>query len=69
MLPYAVALGVEKRSLIVVEQPDGTLTRAARNIPGLKIMLASDLNAYEVLSCRNIILTNGAVEKLASKWN
>jgi len=63
------ALKANKKSLLVVDQYDQTLSRAAKNIPGLKIALASHLNAYEVLVCRNIILTKGAVEKLAPKWN
>lgn len=63
------ALKVDSRCLFVVEQVDQTLNRAARNIKGLKVMLAEHINTYEVLACRNIILTKGAIEKLAPKWN
>jgi large subunit ribosomal protein L4 len=63
------ALKADKRSLIVVDQADAALARAARNIPGLKIRVASHLNAYEVLAPRNIIITKGALEKLAPKFN
>jgi len=63
------AIKADKRSLIVAEQRDENLARAARNIPGLKVMLVADLNAYEVLSCRNLILTAGALEKLGPRWN
>ncbi len=66
---FLQALKADKRSLLVIEQSDPTLSRAARNIKGLSIMLASDLNAYRVLACRNIILTRGAIEKLAPRWN
>ncbi|MFH2203645.1 MAG: 50S ribosomal protein L4 [Elusimicrobiota bacterium] len=62
-------LKADKRSLFVVDQSDPTLKRAARNIPGLVIIPASHLNAYQVLACRNIILTRGAIDKLAPKWN
>lgn len=63
------ALKADSRSLIVTEQPDANLLRAAKNIQGLKIILASHLNTYSVLACRNLILTKGAVDKMASKWN
>jgi len=66
---FLEAINAEKKSLIVAEQHDVNLKRAAKNIPGLQIRLAADLNAYEVLACRNLIITKGAIEKLAPKWN
>ncbi|MEE8424220.1 MAG: 50S ribosomal protein L4 [Elusimicrobiota bacterium] len=63
------ALKADARSLIVTEQADANLLRAVKNIQGLKVISASHLNTYSVLACRNLILTKGAVEKLASKWN
>ncbi len=66
---FLSALKADKKSLVVVDQVDETFARASRNIPGLRMTLASDLNAYEVLACRNLILTKGAIDKLAPKWN
>ncbi|HVE12633.1 MAG TPA: 50S ribosomal protein L4 [Elusimicrobiota bacterium] len=63
------ALGAERRPLVVTEQFDASLARAARNIPNVKIMLAAHLNAYEVMACRNIIITKAALEKLPAQWN
>lgn len=64
-----IKIKADKKSLVVVDQVDKTFARASRNIPGLRITLAEHLNAYEVLACRNLILTKGAIDKLASKWN
>lgn len=69
VVKFLEAIKAHKKSLIVIEQFDENIKRAAKNIPGLLIRLASDLNAYEVLACRNLIITKGAVEKLAPKWN
>ncbi len=66
---FLKAIKADKKSLIVAEQHDVNLKRASKNIPGLQIRLAADLNAYEVLACRNLIITKGAIEKLAPKWN
>lgn len=63
------ALGAGGKALIVTEVHDENLRRAARNIPELKVKLVTDLNAYDVLWCRSLILTRGAVEKLAPRWN
>ncbi|MDE2293467.1 MAG: 50S ribosomal protein L4 [Elusimicrobia bacterium] len=57
------------KALIVTEQYDENLTRAARNVAGLKLSLASHLNAYDVMACRTVIMTKGAIEKLAPRWN
>lgn len=63
------ALKADRRSLIVMEQRDGNLARSVRNIPGLKVRMVAHLNAYEVLACRNLIMTRAALEKLGPRWN
>lgn len=63
------ALKAGPKALIVTEQHDAGLVRAARNVAGVKVALASHLNAYEVLACRTLIITKGAIEKLAPRWN
>ena len=57
------------RILIVTEAHDENLVRASRNVEGLKVSLAAHLNAYDVLVCRTLIMTKGAIEKLAPRWN
>ena len=63
------ALGCDKRTVLVVDQPDAKLTQAARNIPDVQIMLAGDLNAYAVLRSKKLVMTRSAVEKLGARWN
>ena len=62
-------LGCSGRVMIVLDQPDQALTRASRNIPGVEISLASDLNAYVVLRAKKLVMTQPAVEKLGARWN
>ncbi|MFC1678911.1 50S ribosomal protein L4 [Elusimicrobiota bacterium] len=69
VVSFLKALKAHRRSLIVTEQADGNLTRSVRNVPDLKVRLVANLNAYEVLSCRNLIITRGALEKLGPRWN
>lgn len=66
---FLKAMGAERPALVVVDQHDKNLALAGRNIPGLRVMLASHLNAYEVLRCRHLILTQAALEKIRSRGN
>jgi large subunit ribosomal protein L4 len=58
-----------KTVTVVVDSPDAKLTQAIRNIPGVAVLLAGDLNAYVVLRSRKLIVTKPALEKLAARWN
>jgi ribosomal protein L4 len=33
------------------------------------VRLAADINAYEVLNCKKIVITQPALEKLGARWN
>lgn len=63
------AIQASPRSLLVTEQYDAHLVRAARNVKGLKVALAAHLNARDVLACRNLVLTKAAVEKISPRWS
>lgn len=62
-------IGAEEKPLLVLDQHDRNLAIAGRNIPGLKVSLASNLNAYEVLRCGALVMMRAALEKLRSRWN
>ena len=62
-------LGCEGKTLIVLDAPNASLTRAVRNIPTVLLRLASDINAYEVLQCEKLLITQPALEKLGARWN
>ncbi|MBI5629613.1 MAG: 50S ribosomal protein L4 [Elusimicrobia bacterium] len=62
-------LGCQGRTLVVLDAPNPKLALAARNIPGVSIQMAADLNAYTVLNCRKLVMTQQALEKLGARWN
>lgn len=62
-------LGCDGRTLVVLDAPNPSVTRAARNIPSVLLRLASDINAYEVLRCKKLVITQPALEKLGARWN
>ncbi|MBI3564537.1 MAG: 50S ribosomal protein L4, partial [Elusimicrobia bacterium] len=62
-------LGAAGRTLVVLDAPNAALKRASRNIPSVALVLAADVNAYEVLKCKKLIITQPALEKLGARWN
>lgn len=57
MVSLLKTLGIEGSCLVVADDNDRTIWRSARNIPGLKVMKASQLNAYEILRCNKLLIT------------
>ncbi|MCC7301660.1 MAG: 50S ribosomal protein L4 [Bacteroidia bacterium] len=59
-----------KKSLVVVGEKDKNLHLASRNIPGTKVVVAKDLNTYDILNAASLVLTENsvkAIENLLSK--
>lgn len=58
-------LGLQEKSvLIVLPEKDDTIIFSARNIPGVSVMRAADLNTYEVLAYNILLMTKEAAKKL-----
>lgn len=59
------ALNVEgQKTLYVVSQIEDAVALSARNIPGVSIVRAQDLNTYCVLDCRKIVFTEDALAQV-----
>ena len=61
------ALGVERSCLVVTETHAENVWRSMRNISGVTVMAASDVNAYEVLSHRALLLTQASYDALCER--
>jgi large subunit ribosomal protein L4 len=61
------AIGVTGNLLLVLGEHDAMVWRAGRNIPGLRIVPAGDVNAYDVLAARTIVLEQEAVTRLEER--
>lgn len=53
-------------TLVVVEKSSPLLARISRNIPKVAVRPAADLNCYEVLASRKILVTAAALKQLAA---
>ena len=61
------ALGLEKSVLIVIAGRDDSLERAARNLPGVKVLRSEGLIVADVLRHKTLVLTQDAVAALAER--
>ncbi len=54
-------------TLLVLPQPDAIIWRCGRNIPGLVVRPAAELNALDVMSARKILITRDAIDALEAR--
>lgn len=64
LLDKIVGSNKQKSSLIVIDNKQDNIVRAARNIPGVSVLPVNIVNAYEVLKHDMLILTRDVVDKL-----
>ena len=53
-----------KKALIVTVDKDENIVRSAANIPGVKTMLVTTMNVYEIVNHDSFIVTQEAVKKI-----
>ena len=56
-----------KDMLVVTSEGDDTLSRSARNIPGVTVLPSAGLNVYDILNHRNLVMTEGAVAAVTER--
>ena len=63
MAAFAKALGLNKSALVVMDNDDVNVIRAAANLPKLATMPLAQLSTYEVVVSDKVVMTKAAVEK------
>lgn len=57
-------IGATGKTLIVLEAPNDVVTRSARNIEGVKLILATNLNVKDLLNHDKIVVTPAALQRI-----
>jgi len=60
--------GIERSALIVTGDPDRSVLISARNLPKTKVLPAPYLNVVDLLSHRDLLLTEDAVRRVEGLW-
>jgi large subunit ribosomal protein L4 len=54
----------DRRALVVTAAPERNVVLASRNLPDVTVRVAADLNAYDVLRARSLVLTRAALSRV-----
>ena len=63
MAAFKKALGLNKTALVVMDNDDVNVIRAAANLPKFETLPLAQLSTYEVVANNKIVMTKAAVEK------
>jgi large subunit ribosomal protein L4 len=61
-------VGIERSALIVTSTPDRSVLVSARNLPKTKVLPAAYLNVVDMLTHRDLLLTEDAVRSVEGLW-
>ena len=64
MAAFVKALGLNKTALVVMDNDDVNVIRAAANLPKLETLPVAQLSTYEVVANSKVVMTKAAVEKI-----
>ena len=64
MAAFQKALGLDKTSVVVMDNNDEKVILAARNLENLSTLPVEQLSTYEVVANAKVVLTKAAVEKI-----
>ena len=64
MVAFQKALGLNKTALVVMDNDDVNVIRAAANLPKLETLPLAQLSTYEVVANNKVVMTKAAVEKI-----
>ncbi len=55
---------IEKKTLIVVSDLNKNLYLSSRNLQGVKVVTASEINTYDIMNAKSVLLSEGSIEKI-----
>lgn len=64
MVSVLEALNVTSKTLIVTADENKAVELSARNIPGVKVLTATQINVLDLLDATKLVVTKDAVEKI-----
>ena len=59
----------DQRTLMVLPSHDNNVYLSSRNLPNAEVMVASDINTYEILKAKSLILVEDAISQIKETLN
>ena len=63
----AKTFGVDRRAVIVLEEPNDALVQSLRNLAHFELCHAANLNAFDVLNAQKLLVTQAAFSRLEDR--
>ena len=54
----------DKKTLLIVSDLNKNLYLSSRNLQGAKVVTASDVNTYDLMNAKSVLISEGALEKI-----
>ena len=64
---FLAALDVKGKTLIVDREPSDALVLSGRNLPGIRVLDDRHVTVYDVLDCRNLLVSAQALSRLEER--
>jgi len=64
MIKVLDSIKAAKKALIVMAEKDDNVVKSAANIPGVRTVLATTMNVYEIINHTSFIVTKDAINKI-----
>jgi large subunit ribosomal protein L4 len=61
MVEWCKGLSLEGSVLVILDEADDGIERAARNLPDTKVLRVDGLNVYDILRYRHLVLAKDAI--------
>ncbi len=68
MMEILSNLGLDKKTLIVMPEPDNKVKKSAANIPGVTTTLVNTINVYDILNSDKLVIVKSAVDKIEETY-
>jgi len=68
MVAFRKALGLTKRTLVVMDENDRNVILSARNIERFSTLSVDEINTYELVANAVVVLTKGSAKKLEEAY-
>ncbi|MDD3164859.1 MAG: 50S ribosomal protein L4 [Oscillospiraceae bacterium] len=61
---FLSAVKCDSKTMVVTAEPDQTIVKSARNIPGVTTTFANLINVYDILHAKNLVIDKAALTKI-----
>ena len=59
-----IGIDKTKKILVILDNPSINIKKSIQNIPNVKLVLANQLNVFDILNANQLVIGNSAIEKI-----